>query len=353
MEKSGKMIAAYLEGPSRDQLRVGEYEVPKPGPGQVLIRVESAPIYPGDILQVEGDFAKRMNWAFPHIPGLQAAGTVVESGGGMMGWYVMGKRVAFLIPEVPADRSIKVTDEGVFAQYAVTNAIQCVPIPDDMSFNDASNMFINPLSAIGLVETVTKDKATSVVVNAACSSVCKLMIRMFARQNVTVIAVVRKEGQIKHLQEEFVPNVKHVLNSTDENFIEDFKKITEELGCKHLLETVAGKEGGRLISNMPKDSQCYIYGTLSHDDLGGIDVFSVVEKRIQIKGYYVADWLKSKNIVKLMWMFYKLKKNYMTEYRVDISKEYDLKDFKKALEDYEGDMSQGRIIIKPWGVEEK
>jgi NADPH2:quinone reductase len=179
------------------------------------------------------------------------------------------------------------------------------------------------------------------------------MIRMFARQNVTVIAVVRKEEQIKHLQEEFVPNVKHVLNSTDENFVEEFKKITEELGCKHLLETVAGKEGGRLISNMPKDSQCYIYGTLSHDDLGGIDVFSVVEKRIQIKGYYVADWLKSKNIVKLMWMFYKLKKNYMTDYRVDISKEYDLKDFKKALEDYEGDMSQGRIIIKPWGVEEK
>ena len=76
---------------------------------------------------------------------------VVYNGGGILGWRVMGLRVAFT-------RSLRNDTEmihgGCFMQYVIADAINCVPIPDNISFDKGSMYFVNPMTAIGLVEKI-------------------------------------------------------------------------------------------------------------------------------------------------------------------------------------------------------
>ncbi len=79
--------------------------VPRPGPGQVLVKVECAPINPSDTYFLAGMYSlfnddnkpeegQEPKIKFPLTPGWEGAGTVVHNGGGFMGWRLVGKRVA-------------------------------------------------------------------------------------------------------------------------------------------------------------------------------------------------------------------------------------------------------------------
>ena len=175
------MEAAYLTEKGEGKLEFGILERPKPGKGQVLIKVESAPLNPSDIYCMEGKYGEFMKFDYPFTPGWEGSGTVIENGGGVHGWYLVGKRVAFSkCNEDLTTGEVKIG--GAYSQYAITNAYQCVPLDADVSFNTGSSFFINPMTAVGLVEEVTKDKGTSVVLTAAASQLGKMMIRLFSQK---------------------------------------------------------------------------------------------------------------------------------------------------------------------------
>ena len=69
--------------------------IPKPQKGQVLIKVIAAPINPSDIELYNGNYSHQKK--FPTAMGFEGSGIVVESGGGLMGWSMMGKKVAFAV----------------------------------------------------------------------------------------------------------------------------------------------------------------------------------------------------------------------------------------------------------------
>lgn len=82
-----------------------EIPVPKPKSGQVLIKVECAPIYPCDIFFKQGNFMLGVHEdeihelgghiEYPLALGVEGSGTVVQSGGGLMAWRLLGKKVSF------------------------------------------------------------------------------------------------------------------------------------------------------------------------------------------------------------------------------------------------------------------
>ena len=114
------------------------------------------------------------------------------------------------------------------AQYSITNAHQCVVIDDDMTFSQAASYFINPLTALGLVEQVTNDKGQAVILTAAASQLAKMMINIFNDSNITVIAIVRRDEQVQELKEEY--KLEHVFNSeTEPDFLPNLKKLTREV----------------------------------------------------------------------------------------------------------------------------
>jgi NADPH:quinone reductase-like Zn-dependent oxidoreductase len=103
-------LRAYDGNP--ESVAVVELPVPRPGPGQVLIRVAASPINPSDLMFIRGLYGFKK--PLPATPGFEGSGTVVEAGSGMMPRFLKGRRVAC----AAADPNIA---GGMWAEYVVTS----------------------------------------------------------------------------------------------------------------------------------------------------------------------------------------------------------------------------------------
>ena len=121
-------------------------DVPMPVPkaGEVLIKVEAAPINPSDLGFIRDKMGNGDN--YPYKCGFEGSGLVVASGGGLAAWSAKGKRVSFF-----AQGKGK-TEGGSWAEYVTVNALQCITLPNSVSFEHGACANVNPLSAVGLLE---------------------------------------------------------------------------------------------------------------------------------------------------------------------------------------------------------
>mmetsp|Transcript_4568 Transcript_4568/g.3791 ORF Transcript_4568/g.3791 Transcript_4568/m.3791 type:complete len:106 (+) Transcript_4568:202-519(+) len=94
-----------------EKVEVHQIPIPKPKPGQVLVKMEAAPINPSDLAYVAGKYGIKNDPPFK--VGLEGSGKVVENGGGLYGWYLLGKRVACISTA---------SSVGSWAEYMVTMA---------------------------------------------------------------------------------------------------------------------------------------------------------------------------------------------------------------------------------------
>jgi NADPH:quinone reductase len=96
-----KMKAVIYTAPKEYSYAADLKEIPVPQKGQVLIKVECGVINPTDTYFLSGQY--NGTYEYPLVPGLEGSGTVIQSGGGLYGWTLVGKRVAFTrILERPA-----------------------------------------------------------------------------------------------------------------------------------------------------------------------------------------------------------------------------------------------------------
>ncbi len=120
------MIAIAIERmPNGAKLIPAEIAVPTPGPGQILIKVKAAGVNRADLLQVLGHHPPPAG--APATPGLEAAGTIVALGSGILGWKV-GDDVCALLPG------------GGYAEYAIATEPCCLPVPKGVSLTDAGGV---------------------------------------------------------------------------------------------------------------------------------------------------------------------------------------------------------------------
>ncbi|CAI2373145.1 unnamed protein product [Moneuplotes crassus] len=344
----GQMHAAYLD--SHLSLNYGLVPKPIPRKGQVLIKVEAAPINPSDLHLIEGKYAEFVDFQYPFVPGWEGSGTVIESGGGFMGWYLRGKRVAFSKCQEDQEEGSLIKIGGAYGQYCVTDARQCVPLPDSVSFEQGSSFFVNPMTAIGMVEIVSKARSRAVVITAAASQLGKMMIRLFVRKRITVIATVRSESQEKDLRDTF--GLEHIFNTSDDEFLPELKKTCKEARVKYMLECIGGSICGKLMSNLPKGCNVLLYGNLSREAVSDIDCFSFMASEITLKCFKLDVWIASKNIFKLLGIVKKVKRLIKDNLSSKISRQYHLKDINEAVQYYEENMSKGKVLLKPWDFEQ-
>mmetsp|Transcript_24814 Transcript_24814/g.17519 ORF Transcript_24814/g.17519 Transcript_24814/m.17519 type:complete len:193 (-) Transcript_24814:601-1179(-) len=171
------------------ELTHGEIPVPKPLNDQVLVKVDSAVINQSDMLFCKGKWFLEAE-KYPFTPGWEGSGVVVAAGSDEINQSLIGKRVAFTRGSDP--NPLVLTVGGCYADYAVTNFRSCVPLPEHISLEEGCSFFVNPLSAIGMVERAQELKAKSVIINAACSQLAKMALKLFADVGITVICIVRK-----------------------------------------------------------------------------------------------------------------------------------------------------------------
>lgn len=223
MAFTGKQLTTQLDADGTLTLQLNDKTWDDPKPGQVLIKVEATPINPSDLglLFASADtenavyspgkvvakmpdnatraMKARHGMAMP--AGNEAAGTVVAAGEGAE--HLMGKRIAC----VPGT---------AYASYAYAEAQMAFPVDDNVTAEQAASSFVNPMTALGFVETMKLEGYTGIVHAAAASNLGQMLVKICLEDNIPLVNVVRSEEQVKLLKD---LGATHVLNMTDADYM--------------------------------------------------------------------------------------------------------------------------------------
>ena len=160
---------------------------------------------------------------YPFTPGWEGSGTVVKAGPGMMAQWLVGKRVAF-------NKQFELRAYkwgGSMAEYIVTDVKAIIPIGDDITFEQAATLFVNPLTALGMVERLKQLRSKVTIVTAAASQIGRMIIKLCHQEGITPICTVRRAEQEEFLKNEL--KVRHVINTSEENWKQKMGMIAMKL----------------------------------------------------------------------------------------------------------------------------
>jgi NADPH:quinone reductase-like Zn-dependent oxidoreductase len=138
------------------------------------------------------------------------------------------------------------------------------------------------------------------------------------------------------------------LNSSEENFENELRVMAEKLGAKTCFEAIAGDFAGVILKNMPKNSVVTVYGCLSMKNLGNIDIGDMMFGNKVINTFMLAQWLKTKNQLSLLQIFYKVRSNISQNMKSVVAKKFKLEQFEEAIQFYLKNMSEGKVLFEPW-----
>ncbi|WP_179562473.1 zinc-binding dehydrogenase [Sphingomonas sp. R3G8C] len=246
VHEGGKIVAALTDMP-----------LPAPGENDVVIAVEAAPINPSDLGllfssariddavfapgQVEAPvspagmaaLAGRIGEVMP--VGSEGAGTVIAAGSGAAAQALVGKRVATVAG-------------GMYARHRVVPAASCMVLPEGTSARDGAAAFVNPLTAVGFVETLRSVGGKGIIHTAAASNLGQMLVRLCAAEGIPLVNVVRKAEQADLLKG---IGAAHVVDSASPTFREDLRQALETTGADTVFDAIGGGPVlGTILSTM-------------------------------------------------------------------------------------------------------
>ena len=282
-------IRANDAGGGTVELALARVPVPEPGTDQVVVRVEAAPINPSDLGVLFGPadastvrasdgehgpvavadipeglarlVAGRLDQAIP--TGNEGAGVVVAAGSSDRAQALVGRTVAVL-------------GGSMYAEYRLAEARRCLALPEGTAPAEGASCFVNPLTALGMVETMRLEGHTALVHTAAASNLGQMLQKICTADGVPLVNVVRRTEH-----EELLRGIgaTHVVNSSSESFMADLIAALADTGATLGFDaTGGGKLAGQILTameaalsaNAPEYSrygsatlkQVYIYGGL-------------------------------------------------------------------------------------------
>jgi len=239
------------------ELSLHDVPVPTPAASEVLVRVEASPINPSDLaLLVAGaDMTTATVAGTPERPivtaslgagavgrlsarvdkslpvGNEGAGTVVAAGSSSAAQALLGKRVG-------------IAGGAMYTQYRVVDASACLVLPEGVSARDGASSFVNPLTALGMLETMRREGHSGLVHTAAASNLGQMLVKLCISDGVPLVNVVRKTDQEELLRS---LGAVHVCNSTSPSFATD---LTEALKATSATLAFDATGGGTLASQI-------------------------------------------------------------------------------------------------------
>jgi NADPH:quinone reductase-like Zn-dependent oxidoreductase len=315
-------------------LRVVEKSVPRPGRGQVLVRIEAAPCNPSDLLFLQGLYG--VTKTLPTTPGWEGAGTVVASGGGLLGRWLTGKRVS-CGGQSDAD--------GTWAEYYIAETGACAPLHRDVDFDRGATMLINPMTAVGLMDVAARGRHRALIQTGAASQVGRMLVRLASDAGLPLVNVVRRPAQVEILRS---LGAEHVLDSSDGNFDGSLERICTDLGVTMAIEAVAGEMTGKLLDVMPRGSVAVVYGALSEEDCSGIDPIGLIFAAKRVDGFYLGDWIRERGYLGTLRALSRVQR-LIREGAIEtaVQLRVGLDGASDALLQYVGRMTDGKVLIKP------
>lgn len=329
------MTAVVLEAYGEEAaMKTKRLPVPKPGPGQVLVKVAASPINPSDLSFLEGNY--KTGKSLPVVPGLEGSGTVVAVGSGLMGRYLLGKRVACIAPS---------DGNGLWADYLLTESSLAYPLNDAVDLEHGSMSVVNPLTAVAFL-TILKDGGHKAVVQTAAASALGLMIvRLAATAGIRVINIVRRDEQAALLRSQ---GASLILNSNDEDFDTQLAAACREQGALLALDAVGGMLSYRVLHALPPGGKIIVYGLLSKEHVQA-DVGDLIFENKSVEGFWLTEWAQHKNMFQMLSLWRLAQKLITSDLRSEIRVRYPLEEAKTAVALYQEQMTGGKVLLVPGG----
>lgn len=273
------------------ELSLVSVAIPKPGPDEVLIRVEAAPLNPSDLGLLFGaadmttarrsgsdllpvvtaripdslmkSMAARIDVSMP--VGNEGAGVVIATGESAAARALLGKVVATF-------------GGAMYSQHRCVKAAQCLELPAGTTPAEGASCFVNPLTALGMVETMRNEGHTALVHTAAASNLGQMLNRLCLADGIGLVNVVRSAEQAQLLRAQ---GARHVCVSTADSFRTDLVDALTATGATLGFDAVGGgRLAGALLAGMESalarpggeyqrygsstHKQVYIYGSLDN-----------------------------------------------------------------------------------------
>jgi NADPH:quinone reductase-like Zn-dependent oxidoreductase len=315
-------------------LRVAQKPTPTPGPGQVLVQIETAPCNPSDLIFMQGLYG--VVKALPAVPGWEGSGTVVASGGGIIANWLKGKRVAC---------GGQAESDGTWAEYYLADVKNCVPLRNNISFEQGASLIVNPLTAWALIEEAQKGRHGGIVQTAAASQLGRMILRLADEAGIPLINIVRRKEQeeiLKSLGAEIV------LNAASKDFAAQLQNECHRLNTTICFDAVAGEMTGIVLNAMPKSSKVIVYGVLSHSPAGGIDGRELIFGQKRVYGFWLTSWIRNAGIFKIYKAFGQIQKRIAAGSLATQVRQYlKLEEVPGGLIKYQRQMTSGKILIVP------
>lgn len=250
--------------------------VPTPAKGQVLIKLRVASVNPSDLHFIKGEYGQPRRKGSP--TGFEGCGDVVAAGEGAEA--LIGKRVDFAVSQ---------HGSGAWAEYALTDAVACIPLRPDVSDVDGSAQIVNPLTAMAMVD-IAAGEGDAFVISAATSQLGKLMTSLAKEMGLKVIALVRRAEAITPLKD---LGATEVLVTTDPEFASQFAAASRTHKPRVFLDAVSDQISEMVFTLMPNNARWVSYGKLGTDApvLTQMGQFIFMGKRIE--GFWLTNWMRN------------------------------------------------------------
>jgi len=309
-------------------LELAEVDLPKPGPGQVLIKVTASMVNPSDLMFIQGGYGQPRIKGAP--AGFEGIGQVV-SGNGFMAARVKGKRVSFVAG--PAG-------SGAWAQYAVADATTVIKLRNDVAVEDGAALIVNPLTAAAMVEMVPDGGAF--VASGAASQLGKLMAGYAKDSGKRMIGLVRRDAPMEALK---ALGAKEVLNETGKDFTAELKAVLKAEKPTIFLDCIAGSVSARVFNAMGNDSRWVVYGKMTSEPPEILEPGKLIFMRKKIEGFWLVTWMGRTGLLKKLAAIRKVQARFADgRWKTDISARLPLG---KAMQDLPEALnaSDGKVMI--------
>ena len=284
-----KAVEFNAFGEPGDVLKVCEKPDPRPGPGEVRVRMILSPINPSDLLVVRGRYGVLPE--LPATPGFEGVGIVDAIGPGLnlLGRAVMGKRVTVINHK-----------GGNWAEYAVIPARQARPVAADIPDEQVASFFVNPATALAMVRHVLQvERGAWLLQSAAGSELGRMIIRLGKNDGFKTINVVRRleaKAQLEAL------GADAVICSSEGPIDEQVKKLTGGEGVRYAIDPVGGETGTQVFKSLGTGGRMLVYGTLTGEPLV-VEARPLISRDCKLSGFWLGHWMRSRSIPQSLRLF--------------------------------------------------
>jgi NADPH2:quinone reductase len=307
---SGLQLRSLIKATGELELRLVSIPTPTPGPNEVLVRVDAAPLNPSDLgllfgaadmtAAVQGGtldepiitarvpeaamsgMAGRLDQSMP--VGNEGAGLVIAAGTSAAAQALVGKTVAAL-------------GGAMYSQYRCVSVSQCLPLPPGASAADGASSFVNPMTALAMVETLRAEGHTALVHTAAASNLGLMLNRICLKDGIPLVNIVRNAHQTETLR---ALGAGHICDSSSPSFVRDLTLALAATGATLAFDAIGGGAlAGQILTCMEavltgKSKEYSRYGSAVHKQVyiyGGLGMGPVQIERNIGMAWGVGGWL--------------------------------------------------------------